>query len=239
MKTLKIIEEDAPFEWYIETGYTNPPDFSQYGFLDFNLIYEHQIYPHGVDRDSPVTDDMLNFEVGNGPIVLDVEHWIINYSNKTHVEKNQVIHRYYDLIKRTKQIHNKPVGVYAIIPAYMHPDSINSESRYIDFLQNCERRQILASIADTIHPVLYPRHTDADEWRHWAMAILAKTRSMTNKKIIPFISSEYNGLTVKYFDVICETVKEMADGAIAWHGGGGNKGEWDSPNWFETLKTFI
>jgi len=121
----------------IHTGYKHISDFTGYGFIISDIVYEQEIYKGNKDRSIKLSTSQIGKTASRikqnppGFVILDIEYWLNNWRYIDNKQKYTIIQRYSDTVQRLKKLSpGYKIGYYGVVPAWAHWNIISSENKF-------------------------------------------------------------------------------------------------------------
>jgi hypothetical protein len=257
-----LAQPAQPFLVFDGTLYQNKPDLSQFGVKPIRIIYEHEFYDAGQNRDllpakSRVQSVASSMKASGIPAVIDIERWPTSPSfHKISVAAAQEsIQKYATVLGWFREAApGLQFGLYGVVPIidYWRAIEAPSSASYSTWIADNQRAVSLTKLVDALFPSLYTFYVDQEGWVTYAAAQLTEAKRLSGRKpVYVFLWPQYHDsnptlggtyLPAEYWKLELDTVRRYADGVVIWVGwGSGDKPAlWDDhAGWWTVTKAFL
>lgn len=236
------------------TLYKNKPEFTQYGILPVNIIYQVRFWENkeSIEQVPDITriQQIAKKAHESGDIVvLDIEHWELKGDPD---RTRESIQKYKYVIDHFRNYApDLKIGYYGLPPIRDYYRALRGKDspKYQQWQQENNRLVTLFQSIDISFPSLYTFKNNPADWQHYAIEQIKEARRIApDKPVYVFLWPKFhnsNRLLKKQFIpedfwmLQLKTARAYADGIVIWGGwSDGGPAEWNSqaPWWIKTLE---
>jgi hypothetical protein len=225
------------FAVYDNMFYRGKPDTAKVGLTPSNIVYESEIWPHGVNEGVLPPRDVFaalvrEHAANAGPLVLDIERLPLKGAPELVQQHLETLTTLAEWAKAAAP--GKPLGYYGTGTLTRVPP------------QNIADAKALARHVDALFPPMYTFDDDREAWAKRAEAEAAEARALApGKPVFFYLWPQYHDGTAKQFQYVdgdywafqLRTARRYADGIVIW---GPARFDWNTASgWWQATEAFM